>query len=372
MQTIPDEAKQVGIFFTRVRRTLALLSPDWVLFPSPTFRGEEKEKSDEIRPKAGRRRLKMHKIKQIPEDFFVREISSVKIEKEGNYSYFLLRKKNWNTIAAVGRIANLFGVPARLIGFAGNKDKIAVTEQVCSVLGVSRERIDGLKLDGIELKFLDCGKKPVSLGDLEGNQFEIVVRNIDEKPTTSKKNAKFVNYFGEQRFSEKNAEVGKAIVKRDFRKAAELLIKDEPKMANYLSEHAGDYVGALKRLPLRLLKLLVASYQSEIWNKLAGAVSRKAKKNVKLPIVGFGTEETPDVRGILAKEELTTRDFVIREFPELSSEGGERELFAEAKDLEAGELEEDELNAGKKKILLKFTLQKGSYATEFVRQLFGE
>jgi len=312
----------------------------------------------------------MYKIKQIPEDFFVKEISNVKIEKEGNYSYFLLRKKNWNTIAAVGRIANLFGVPARLIGFAGNKDKIAVTEQVCSVLGVGRDKIESLKIDGIETKFLGCGKNPVSLGDLEGNQFEIVARNIDEKPKVSKKTARFVNYFGEQRFSEKNSEVGKAIVKRDFKKAAELLMKSEPKVGEYLAERAGDYVGALKRLPLRLLKLLVASYQSELWNKMARAVARKAKGNVALPIIGFGTEETEEVKRILANEGLTTRDFVIKEFPELSSEGGERELFAEAKELWVGKLEKDELNSGKKKVLLKFILQKGSYATEFVRQLF--
>jgi len=309
----------------------------------------------------------MYKIKQIPEDFFVKEISSVKIEKEGNYSYFLLRKKNWNTIAAVGRIANLFGVPARLIGFAGNKDKIAVTEQVCSVLGVGRDKIESLKIDGIETKFLGCGKNPVSLGDLEGNQFEIVARNIDEKP---KLIARFINYFGEQRFSEKNSEVGKAIVKREFRKAAELLMKSESKVSEYLAEHAGDYVGALKRLPLRLLKLLVASYQSELWNSLARAVARKAKENKKLPIVGFGTEESKEVENILKEEGLSTRDFIIREFPELSSEGGERELFAEAKELWVGKLEKDELNSGKKKVLLKFILQKGSYATEFVRQLF--
>jgi len=310
----------------------------------------------------------MYKIKQIPEDFFVKEISNVKIEKEGKYSYFLLRKKNWTTLAAVEKIANLLGVPARLVGFAGNKDKIAVTEQLCSVLGVAKDKIDSLKINGIETKFLGCGKKPISLGELEGNRFEIVVRNIDEKP---KLIARFINYFGEQRFSEKNAEVGKAIVKRDFKKAAEILMKDEPKVSDYLSEHAGDYVGSLKRVNLKLLKLLVASYQSELWNKMAGAVSRKAKKNKKLPIIGFGTEESAEVKAILAKEELTARDFVIREFPELSGEGGERELFAEAKELEMGKLEKDELNPDKKKIMLKFTLQKGSYATEFVRQLFN-
>jgi tRNA(Glu) U13 pseudouridine synthase TruD len=61
---------------------------------------------------------------------------------------------------------------------------------------------------------------------------------------------------------------------------------------------------------------------------------------------------------------------VIKEFPELSSEGTERDVFAEAQKLSIGELEGDELNPGRKKVKLSFVLQPGSYATEFVRQLF--
>ncbi|MEM2916644.1 MAG: tRNA pseudouridine(13) synthase TruD, partial [Candidatus Woesearchaeota archaeon] len=87
---------------------------------------------------------------------------------------------------------------------------------------------------------------------------------------------------------------------------------------------------------------------------------------------GFGTVPDKQLDEILKREQITTRDFVIKEFPELSSEGTERDIFAEASNLKITPLENDELNPGKKKTKLTFTLPPGCYATEFVRQLFNQ
>ena len=76
------------------------------------------------------------------------------------------------------------------------------------------------------------------------------------------------------------------------------------------------------------------------------------------------------IEAIMEKEGITDRDFIIRKIPEISAEGTERDMFIEVKDLEIGNLEDDELNNGKKKSRIKFFLQKGSYATEFIRQVF--
>ena len=40
----------------------------------------------------------MHKLKQIPEDFIVREISDYEVDESGSYAYFVLKKKNYNTL----------------------------------------------------------------------------------------------------------------------------------------------------------------------------------------------------------------------------------------------------------------------------------
>ena len=301
----------------------------------------------------------MYKIKQVPEDFKVKEIIKIDVKEKGSYCYFLLKKKNYTTVKAIEQIANVFGKRFKDFGFAGTKDKKAVTEQMVSAKGISKARIEKIDLKDIEIEFKGYGDEPISLGDLEGNEFEIVVRNIENKPEIKKR---FVNYFGEQRFSVNNAETGKAIIKKDFKKAVELILENEgdyeKDVEEYLESNENDYVGALRKIKLKILKMFVHAYQSRLWND---AVKDNLDKE-EIPIIGFGTDSD-------LYEGINQRDFIIKQIPELSSEGGIRKVYAEAKDLVAGELEKDELNQGKK-IKLKFKLDKGCYATEFIKQNF--
>jgi tRNA pseudouridine13 synthase len=312
------------------------------------------------------------KLKQTPEDFIVREISSIEPGKEGEYTYFLLKKRNYTTLKAMQAIANDLHTQLKHIGCAGNKDKTAVTEQVCSVTSDSPYSLEKISINDIEIKPIGKGNKPVSLGDLKGNEFEIVVRDIEKLPAAKNR---FVNLFGEQRFSTNNAAIGKALVKRDFKQAVALILITKSmaaiKIHEILTLEPKNYLGALKKTPLRLLKLYVHAYQSLLWNELAKKHADTHNENTKLPIIGFGTVPDRQLDEILKREGISTRDFVIKEFPELSSEGTERDVFAEASELKIGALESDELNEGKKKARLTFRLPKGCYATEFVRQLFS-
>ena len=97
---------------------------------------------------------------------------------------------------------------------------------------------------------------------------------------------------------------------------------------------------------------------------------------LSIPVIGFATEIKDEkinsiVQKILDKEEICKNDFIIRSIPDLSSAGNERDLFVDVKDLVIGNLEDDELNIGKKKVRLSFSLGKGSYATEVVKELFA-
>ncbi len=307
-----------------------------------------------------------YKIKQIPEDFIVKEKSNVKIGKEGRYSYFILRKTNYTTQKAVKAIANALKIDENKIGFAGNKDKNAVTEQIISI-EIDPKRAEKLKLKDIELKFVGKGNEEISLGSLKGNEFEITVRNIDKKP---KKIDKVVNYFDEQRFSKYNVEIGKAIIKKDFKKAAELIAKTHNfGFEKYLETK--NYVEALRKVPKTLLKLYVHAYASHIWNKTA----EKFKNEKTIPVIGFATdfknkEVEKFVNGLLKKDGISKRDFIIKQIYYASSEGDERKVYADVEDLEIGDLEDDDLNKGKKKCVIKFKLQKGSYATIVIKNLF--
>jgi|SRR3989344_2956153 len=306
----------------------------------------------------------MHIIKQLSEDFIVSEVTNVKLIDSGKYIYFWLEKLNLSTLESIQLIARKLNSNPKFFGFAGNKDKKAVTKQLCSVKNVKKDNLEKLNLNNIKITFAGFGNKPISLGDLKGNDFEIIVRNIDKTP---KINNKFVNLFGKQRFSTKNVDIGRAIIKRDFKKAIELINDD--KIAEFLKYNTNNFTSALKLVPIKLLMLYVHSYQSFFWNKLAEKY-KDSKENMLLPIIGFGTEITKDVKRLLEEENISTRDFIVKEIPELSIEGSERDLFAEAHDLELGDLESDELNSEKKKIKLKFFLPKGCYATEFIRQNF--
>ena len=296
----------------------------------------------------------MYKIKQKPEDFIVNEKTNIKPKKEGVYSIFLLKKEDYTTEKAVQTIANKLKIPRKFISYAGNKDKIALTTQYISI---KNTKIENLELKDLTLELKGFLEKPISLGDLEGNEF--IIKVISEKEP--KEMNKIINYFGEQRFSKNNKEIGKAVVKKDFKKATELI--DDPKVKQYLKNNPTDFIGALRKIPIKILKIYIHSYQSWLWNKLAKAEPRSVTlHNKKLNIIGFDTKLTKEESNLLKKEGVTQRDFIIRQIPELTCEGSERDLFADIQDLN--------IEKEKNSYLLKFKLKKGSYATVVIDCLF--
>ncbi len=303
----------------------------------------------------------MYGIKQEPEDFRVDEVTNIEPKQSGEYSLWWMTKTNYNTMDAVVRIAKSLNIPAKFIGFAGTKDKRAVTKQLISISKVSKEKIEELKIKDIELEFFGHYDKPLSLGDLKGNKFRIIVSGVDDVPEAKNK---MRNLYGEQRFSGQNAEIGKLIIKGDFKSAAEKIAESQDKVREHLEEKEKDYVGALRNIPKKILRIYVHAYQSLLWNKMA----EKIEDDIDLPIIGFGTEfEDYKVEKIaqdlMDEEGIDYRDFIIREIPELSAEGGERRVFVDVEDLEIEKKEN--------KIELRFFLPKGSYATVFVASLFS-
>ena len=299
----------------------------------------------------------MYQIKQLPEDFVVNEVLDLKTE-EGSFSYYKLTKNNISLDDALEVISEKLNIKRKFINFAGTKDKKAVTTQTISISKGPKKDFD---FGNVRLDYVGMGKERINLGQLKGNTFEIIIRNIEKMPEPK---TKFVNSFGEQRFGihKNNHEVGKLLLKRDFKSACALI--DNRKIQAYLREKPTDFIGALRQLNKKILMMYIHAYQSHLWN----ALTEKHKEDIILPLIGFETENN-EAEALLKKDGLSTRDFIFREIPELSSSGDSRNIYAEAEKLEIGIPEDDELNKGKKKLKLKFFLKKGSYATEFIRQV---
>ncbi|MBN1156327.1 tRNA pseudouridine(13) synthase TruD [Candidatus Woesearchaeota archaeon] len=332
----------------------------------------------------------MYKIKQIPEDFVVKEKTKINLDEKGSYSYFLLKKKNYTTEKAISVVAEKLGVRRKYINYAGNKDRNAVTEQTISINSTIKK---GFEMKDLELKHLGRGSERVNLGSLEGNEFEIIVRNLDEETKIPEKII-IPNYFDEQRFSRNNVEVGRLILKKRFKEAVEVILANDfefkEKTENHLERNNNDYVGALKLIPKKILSMYINSVQSLIFNNIVAEYLKEKGipelvkysqgefvflndysgiENRKIPLPGFCTEKDDAMIGEeLKKQKLTKNDFLIRQIPEISSEGTEREMLVETK-IEA-EWSDDQLNEGKKKVKLSFFLPKGSYATIVVKSLF--
>ena len=306
----------------------------------------------------------MYKIKENQEDFVVNEIIELEFDKKGEYSYFLLKKTNLNTEEALKRVADLFRIDRKRINACGNKDKIAVTTQHVSAFNITEKFWKDHKFENLKLEYLGQGKERLNLGSHEGNKFIIKVRDV--KDFRIKDISKVPNLFGEQRFSKNNAEIGKAIVKKDFGKAVELILENvgdyEDKIRDHLINKPNDYIGAIKKIPRKIATLFIHAYQSRLFNETIRKI--RSEKNIKIPIIGFGTDENNRyVKNIMKEENISQRDFIIRQFPEISSEGGERDLFMNVKGFEYEKKENE--------VILKFYLGKGSYATVLVDYLFN-
>lgn len=317
----------------------------------------------------------MYVIKAVPEDFIVKEVGSPAPPGNGPYAYFVLQKRGWNTLEALEVIALKTNSTIKQFGWAGNKDRQAVTTQVCSAKNVAPAALEKLTINGITITYLGQGGKPVVLGSHQGNEFIVTIRNLEEQTVFKQR---FVNLFGGQRFGSHNAAIGRALVKGQWAVAIDHLSHDAKRssaMREALSEHPTDTLGALRHLPHKLLQFFIHAYQSELWNSAAGVLAGQGAAQQDIPIIGFGTtdadlERLPIIKETCKAEAITPRSFVLKAIPTLSSEGGARQLYTDAHNLVVEKVQDDEMNPGKKKTLVRFSLDKGSYATEFIRQGF--
>ena len=324
-------------------------------------------------------------LKHKPEDFVVEEVLGNETEEGSNYILCKLIKKNYDTFTVIKKLSKFFNIKEKDIGYAGIKDKKAITTQSITLPAKTKAKFEQLnktiKLDdNISIELCKNVNNHIRPGDLVGNYFSIIVRSLDNEINFNIK--KVPNYFGEQRFGKENNIIGENLVKKKFKVAAELALESQKEgylIKEHLEKNPNDYVGALSKLNTSLLMLFIHSYQSFLWNSIVKEIIKNKgigniDENDFLEIPGFGSEcqekFEDEYNKVLENEGISERDFIIREFPKLSCQGDSRKILMEIKDFSYN-FSDDEEFKNKKKCLLKFSLTKGSYATSLIEHLFN-
>ncbi len=264
------------------------------------------------------------RIKVEPDDFIVEEISDHPPPKEdGAYAIAKVTSRNWEMNRLVRQLSRALRISRNRIGFAGTKDKRALTSQLMS-FEVADEDLLALDVKDVVVEDVYRAARPVRIGDLIANRFDVTVRecrlsgdglaaDLERTRAELGELGGFPNYFGVQRFGVTRPIthlVGKHIVRGDFREAVlcylshpspyesdeqrwvreELrdpdgrrdLLGDFPPGLNFertlvehLAHRPGDYAGSLRQLPDNLQMMFVHAYQSYIFNRILSERMRR-------------------------------------------------------------------------------------------------
>ncbi len=157
-----------------------------------------------------------------PRDFVVSEIPLYEFTGEGEHLILHIRKKDMTTWEMIGAIARYLNIKVKDIGYAGLKDKHAMTMQYISILAKgNEERLKNFTHDKIKILSIQRHNNKIRVGHLKGNHFKIRLKKVlgiqkDKLDSTLKWIKKYgvPNYFGNQRFGNdgKNYQEGRDIV----------------------------------------------------------------------------------------------------------------------------------------------------------------
>uniref|UniRef100_A0A2K6RE56 Pseudouridylate synthase 7 homolog n=2 Tax=Rhinopithecus roxellana TaxID=61622 RepID=A0A2K6RE56_RHIRO len=251
-------------------------------------------------------------------------------KSRGSYCHFVLYKENKDTMDAINVLSRYLRVKPNIFSYMGTKDKRAITVQEIAVLKITAQRLAHLNkcLMNFKLGNFSYQKNPLKLGELQGNHFTVVLRNITgtddqvQQAMNSLKEIGFINYYGMQRFGTTAVptyQVGRAILQNSWTEVMDLILKprsgaEKGYLVKCREEWAKtkDPAAALRKLPVKrcvegqLLRglskygmknivsafgiiprnnrlMYIHSYQSYVWNNM---VSKRIEDYGLKPVSG--------------------------------------------------------------------------------------
>lgn len=258
------------------------------------------------------------KVKQLPEDFQVEELTDLVSGNAGPFALYRLEKSGWSTPDALAAIRRRWRIDLRRLSYGGLKDRHAQTVQY---LTIYRGPARNLTHQAITVRYLGQVLEAYTSKDIRANRFRLTLRaiSVDKLPAMEQalqevRQQGVPNYFDDQRFGSVGPSgqfVARELVLGRFEEALRLAFAspyahdraDQKKekavlwscwgdwpacknqlprgharsLATYLADHPGDYRGAVARLRPELRGLYMSAYQSHLWNRM---LARWTQQNV--------------------------------------------------------------------------------------------
>ncbi len=336
-------------------------------------------------------------FKQNKEDFVVTEVPLYEFSGEGEHLILKFRKKDLTTWDALQIFAKHFGCRSRDIGYAGLKDKNAMTVQYISIHKSHEDKLESFKHEQIKILEHTYHKNKIKIGHLKGNKFFIRLKRVNVINSRKIEDIlkKFVNfgmpnYFGFQRFGidANNHEKGEAIIN------GELKEKNRKLKQMFVNAYQSDLFNKALSKRIEISKLIDTFEAKEIYERLnlphkSVELMKKQEHPFKL-IMGdlmchyphgkiFHIENLEDEvekfnlrnrvpTGLLCGEKVKKSVGLAyeleKEFDKVSKENGARRYFWIFPSDIQSEYKED-----KNWMHIQFFLPKGSYATELIAEL---
>lgn len=336
-------------------------------------------------------------FKQSKDDFVVTEIPLYEFSGEGEHLIVKLRKKDLATWDAVELIARHVGCRPRDIGYAGLKDKNAMTIQQISLHKQYEEKLKTFSHENIKILETTYHNNKIRIGHLKGNRFFIRLKRVSIPDSKKLENilesiVKFgmPNYFGYQRFGidGDNYKKGKDIIDGKLKEKRRNLRQ------MYINAYQSYLFNTWLSKRIEMSKLIDAFEPKEIYEKLNLPLDivKQMKKQAhpfKL-LIGDVMSHYPFGRifyvenmeeeaqkffqfdrvptGLLAGKRIKKAEdlaySIEQEYDEkLQEDGSRRFAWVFPQEVESHYKED------KNHMELQFTLPKGSYATELIREL---
>jgi tRNA pseudouridine13 synthase len=295
-------------------------------------------------------------LKRLNEDFIVTELPLQLPCGEGEHIWLDIEKRGANTAFVAQQLAAAACVQDRDVGYAGLKDRYAITRQWFSIYLPKGETPDLTRLQHPEFSVLAQSRhlKKLRPGDLQGNRFRIVLRDVTGDRDAMASNLKAIasqgvpNYFGAQRFGHDggNVEQGRAMLAREIR------VRNPKKKGIYLS--------AVRSFVFN--EVLALRIQQGLWGQtLPGDVMDPSGRSTG-PLWGRGRVTTTDQAQALENGVAQRHATLCDGLEHAGLDQARRALVASPVDMSWEWAQADQL-------VLAFSLQAGSYATAVLDEI---